>query len=81
MGVVSEGSVYSFRYYARARGLPEGSVAVVCELSFDGSYPNAVITLDLASSPPRFIRVTLLALYSGKFYLVSEYEYELQSTE
>ena len=81
MGVVSGGSVYSFRYYARARGLPEGSVAVVCELSFDGSYPNAVITLDLASSPPRFIRVTLLALYSGKFYLVSEYEYELQSTE
>ena len=81
VGVVSEGRVYSFRYYARSRGLPESSVAVICELSFDGNYPNAVITLDLANPPPSLIRVTLLALYSGRFYLVSVYEYVLQSAD
>jgi len=76
-GVVFESGVYSFRYYARSAGYPEGGLAEVCELRFDGAYPNAVVTLSLADPPPRFIRVTLLALYSGRFYLVSVYTYEL----
>lgn len=64
--VISRDGVYSFRHYARARGLPDSGRVKICAIEAD---QNSVVTLALMKPVAHGYNYTLLESYSRRWRL------------